>query len=233
MSLKLLLHLLLGLLLCCVGNFSAAQDGNDSPLPRNQFLDKLQVYFGTTLHVTPIEDKLTNESLFASGNPVQYGLTLGANYVFWHSNDVFSLSAAPSFSLAFNLNSNPVSLFLQTPLYLLARVGAGATSFNQNVVGFGVGIGGNFSFIRFPFGYEQPQPNGNPSIYREGLVNQPYFTPAAMAELTINYRSSIFCLRGHANLSRYSGELILDDRTDDRLAANFYGWGIGFHWYFF
>jgi hypothetical protein len=75
-----------------------------------------------------------------------YGLGFGMDYVLVHSNDQISLGINPNIDLSVQLQPSAFGVFVTTPTYLLCRVGAGATPFNEQKFGIGLGIGGSYSF---------------------------------------------------------------------------------------
>ena len=113
-----------------------------------------------------------------------YGLNLGGNFVLMHSNDQFSLGVDPNINFAIFPTQGGLGLMAQTPVYLLARVGANATPFNEQKIGLGAGIGANYTYARY-----------DGSGIRHG-----YVAPAAMFELNLNLRSAVYIVRGHWNL---------------------------------
>lgn len=117
-----------------------------------------------------------------------YGLNLGGNYVLMHSNDQFSLGVDPNVNFAIFPTQGGLGLLAQTPVYLLARVGANSTPYNEQKIGLGAGIGANYTYAR----YDAPTLTDG---FRTG-----YVAPAVMFELNLNLRSAVYIVRGHWNL---------------------------------
>lgn len=139
-----------------------------------------------------------------------YGLSLGMNYVLAHSNDQASLGINPNGNFSFIFSSfSGTSLLLQGPVFLTARLGSGATPYNEQKVGIGAGIGGNFTYML--------NTNGNGGRLRQSWVN-----PSAMAELALRTRFSNYLFR--VNWSLMSPTIEVADLND--LPVQFGNWGI-------
>ena len=135
-------------------------------------------------------------SLTPEGSPVPsripfYGLGVGMDYVLMQSNDQFSVGLNPNANFSFVFSSNyGHSLLAQAPVYLLGRIGAGATPYNEQKVGVGAGIGAVYTYmVHSTIAYDQ---FGNSLIARlkEGWVN-----PSAIVEFGLNTRRSNYLFR--------------------------------------
>ena len=115
-----------------------------------------------------------------------YGLSGGMNYVLVHSNDQISLLANPNLALAYAGGYNGSLFMVQAPVFVSARVGAGATPFNENKFGFGAGAGVNVNYL-----YGNGAYNG---------LNHTLFLPSAMVEMLVNGRNSFYAIRAHFTL---------------------------------
>jgi len=145
--------------------------------------DKLQIQTGAFLEFVPINA--------FNVPPLYYGFHLGAQYIFMHSNDNFSLGVNPGVNFSFQYsNIAGTSLLVQTPVFLTARVGANCTKYNTFPVGAGVGIGANYTYINLPY-------TDGGLLYR---LKSGFVAPAASAELTAKLGGSIITLRFHINL---------------------------------
>ena len=171
-------------------------------------IDKLMPHFGFMYEM--ITYKRSNAAT-ADRPPIPYyGLNVGANYVLMHSNDQFSLGVDPNINFAiFPTNYGGLGLLAQAPVFLLGRVGANSTSYNQQKVGLGAGIGLNYTYVRLD------PPSGSVGL------NHSYVAPAALVELNLNLRSATYILRGHWNLTPTT----LDYAGEDYDFGNF-GFGI-------
>ncbi|HHG85671.1 MAG TPA: hypothetical protein ENJ82_13060 [Bacteroidetes bacterium] len=139
-----------------------------------------------------------------------YGLSLGMNYVLAHSNDQASIGISPTGNISFSFSNYGINLMLQAPVYLTARLGAGATPYNEQKFGIGAGIGSVFTYMVSPTGLTN-------SRLRQGWVN-----PSAMGELSIKTRFSNYLFR--VNWSLFSPTVEVDDLNGDEI--QFGNWGI-------
>lgn len=156
-------------------------------LGRAQFAEKATLFGGITYQFVGITDVSSSNSVAY----YSYGLGLGMDYVLAHSNDVVSIGVNPNAHLCFQLsNFNGLSFLGSVPLYLLARVGAGATPFNEQKVGIGAGIGGTASYFTNTYG---------PRTF--------FMNPSAIVELNLNLRSSSYLFRLNWSLLRPTQEL--------------------------
>lgn len=185
-----------------------------------QILDKVQLALGGFLEFVPI--KFPNGTNFFSAPPLYYGINLTGQYVYTHSNDMYSLGVSPGLTFSFNYNSVlGTSLLLQTPVFLTARVGMNCTNFNESKFGAGVGAGFNFTYITLPFIYGS-------SI---GRISQGFLGPAAMAEVSARINGAPASLRFHINLLpiRANTELF---SSFQKVPIDYTSFGIGLIYYF-
>ena len=118
-----------------------------------------------------------------------YGLGAGMDYVLLHSNDVVSLGVNPNVNACLQFNSfYGLSFFANAPVYMLARVGSGATPFNEQKFGIGAGIGGSYSYLYSASG-------GTP--FSVGFLN-----PGAIVEMSLRTRGSSYLFRFNWSLTK-------------------------------
>ena len=207
---------------------AAGAKENDSP-----FLKNTQFAGGASLAFIPVKYPISQKNVFEALPPFYNGFTLSGNYIFWHQDDFISLAGNTGLTFAFSASQNfGVSMLAQVPAYALFRLGAGATPFNENRVGFGVGLGLNYAYTKFPLSSDGFTKNG------EG--NAHIFAPAAMAELTFNLNGSPLSIRGQLNLMQRRGKL--NDVgyvtqggnfvTED-IAVDYSFFSLGLIWYFY
>lgn len=145
---------------------------------RAQFAEKAMFFGGMTYQFIGITQLGQTQPSYAS----LYGLGMGMDYVLLHSNDVVSLGINPNVNACLQFSSYyGLSFFGNAPVYLLARLGAGATPFNEQKVGIGAGIGGTYSYLYTNSG-------GYP--FSVSFIN-----PGAIAEFNIRTRSSNYLFR--------------------------------------
>jgi hypothetical protein len=169
------------LLLACLsmGTLAHSQNLSEQIIPR----------VGMNMSVVGIREA-DGTGFFSNPSISFYSISGGLYYAYAHKNDMYSIGLDPSinFSLSF---TTPVSIMLQTPVFLAARVGQGATRYNESGVGFGVGIGGNFTYARVAY---------QDVLFRTYTLEAPFFAPAAMAELNLALNNPI-SIRFVMNLS--------------------------------
>jgi hypothetical protein len=148
-----------------------------------QIKDKATFYGGFTYNVVTLQPPTsTDRTTF-----FYYGLSGGMDYVLLHSNDVVSLGINPNVTACVQFDAfNGLSFLGQAPVYLLARLGAGATPYNEQKFGIGAGIGVNSSFLA-----QRVQVNSGGQV----KINQTFFNPSAVAELSINARNWNYIFR--------------------------------------
>ncbi len=195
----------------------------------SKFLERAQAAAGASLAFVPVNYPISNEAVFDALPPFYNGITLSGNYVFWHQDDFISVSTTTGLTFAFSASQNfGVSMLAQIPAYGFFRLGANATPYNENKVGFGVGAGLNFTHARFPLSTDGWTQNG------EGRAN--YVSPAALAELTFNFSGNPFTIRYQMNLMQSRGELrdirISPTETTD-VAVDYSFWSLGLIYYFY
>ncbi len=149
-----------------------------------QIGDRLVPHLGFSYENIKLSD-LVGGSPTDEFSRVLYAFSLGTYYTLYHQNDVLSVGVDPSLNFGFNFISSPqrtrVNLLVQVPVYFMGRIGANATKYNQQKVGFGAGIGGIFTY------------------YRDGGVNRSLngFNPNVAIEGSLLSRGGSLTLRGH------------------------------------
>jgi fluoride ion exporter CrcB/FEX len=156
-----------------------------------------------------------------------YVLNVGTYYLLAQKNDIVSVGVEPNLQLG--ISPAPIQgrlrlgYVVQTPVYAMARVGAGSTPYNQQRLGLAVGIGGNFTTFSYYGAVGQ-------SFYND---KGNFLAPGAVVEVTINSRGNPLVLRAHAslaqsdiNFTRYDidGEPFISQPTIEQ--AGYLGFGI-------
>jgi len=192
-----------------------------------QISDKLIPHFGFMYEYNTASYTTSNGEERREFLRNYYVINVGAYYLLTQKNDIFSVGVEPNLQLG--VSPVPISgrlrlgYVVQTPVYAMARVGAGSTPYNQQRVGLGVGIGGSFTTFSY-FG-----------AIGQSIVNERgnFIAPGAVVEVTINSRGNPLVLRAHAslnqsdlNISRYdeNGDLFVSQSPFDR--AGYVGFGI-------
>lgn len=186
-------------------------------LAKAQISDKLVPHTGFMYEIISLQDpRNTGVSEFSRA---YYTINLGSYYAMAHKNDIVSVGfdAGVNFGINFPFTQQRgtvVTVVTQVPVFAMARVGALSTTYNQQPLGLGVGIGGVYTFFSDVDNYVA----GNKM--RAGFV-----APAAMAELTLKTRGNTITVRGHVNLLTSNSVLKVDNRPD--LDFNMNNWGVG------
>lgn len=148
-----------------------------------------------------------------------YTLSLGSYYTISHTNDVASLGIDPSVNFGFNIVGNGYFNFMiQAPVFIMGRLGANATTYNEQKVGIGAGLGGNYTYL-------------SEKLTVNDRRNANFIVPAGVVEATIISRGSPLTVRFHFALSQGSAKLKYKDENGDifreetRDAGNF-GFGL-------
>ena len=177
-----------------------------------QIGDKLVPHMGFMYQMVVLQDTFASAS---EANIFYYAFNLGTYYTLAHLNDVASVGVDGSVNFGFNFvntfNGTRINIFTQVPVWLMGRVGANSTSFNQQKIGLGAGIGGHYTFYSEKFNQQ-----------KAGFIN-----PAAMAEATILSRSGTLTVRGHMALSRTESALKSTVSGTEINRLRFGTWGIG------
>lgn len=133
-----------------------------------------------------------------------YGLGLGMDYVMLHSNDQISLGINPNANFSFVFNSlSGVSLLAQAPVFLLARIGANSTPYNEQKFGIGAGIGATYTYMLLSQNFFDQFGNPIGSLrLKEGWVN-----PSAVVEVNLKTRFSDYVFRFSWSLAQPTREI--------------------------
>ena len=182
-----------------------------------QIIDKFVPHSGFMYEIVTLQDpRSVNGETFSFA---YYTLNLGTYYSLAHKNDIVSVGvdASVNFGINFPFTANRgtvVTLITQVPVFAMARIGALSTSYNQQPLGFGVGIGGVYTYFNDVADYV----SGN-------KIRASYVVPAAMAEATLRSRGSTLTIRGHFSLQPTNALLKGDNRPE--LDYNMGNFGIG------
>lgn len=168
-----------------------------------QFADRLVPHMGFMYEIATIDQGNGPETLTAF-----YNFHIGTYYTIAHYNDIFSVGIDPS--LQFGLNFVPVfngnsqftrvNYVIQAPVFLMGKIGATATAYNQQKVGIAAGIGGNFTYF-------SQQILDNINLRR----STSYINPSVVVEATIVQRGNPLTGRFHFALARTNSELNFKD----------------------
>jgi hypothetical protein len=161
-----------------------------------QFADKGQLRGGLSLEFVPVsfpegQDFFLSDQLF-------YGIVFGGEYTLAHANDFVAVNLDASATVSFNYNNvYGTQLFLQGPVYLVGKIGAGATPYNESLLGLSVGVGAAYTFVNLPYSIDQ-----NATVVLR--LKPSWLAPSAMVQLTLKTNAARYSLRGHVNLSTFT-----------------------------
>ena len=178
---------------------------------RGQMGDKMVPHLGFMYEIVDLKDPVQNDL-----SRVFYTFSLGTYYTLGHKNDVVSVGVDPSVNFGFNLVSNAtgsetgLNLVVQVPVFLMGRLGANSTKYNQQKFGIGAGIGGVYTF------------------FREGIVKQrsSAVNPSAVAEITFMSGGGPLTIRAHVSLFNPTATLTFPSGSVDFNEFRTLGFGL-------
>lgn len=150
-----------------------------APAPGQDLWAKFNPFFGGELAL--IDIRFLNTPLFSSTTSY-WGLTAGSNYTYFRTEDDF-LAVGPGAQVtgAFQfLGRSGTNWMIAVPVYVHAHLGAGATAYNVQRLGLGIGAG--LRFVSFQLTYTSLAGN------YVGKLRQTYLNPTAFVDLTFNLR---------------------------------------------
>lgn len=187
-------------------------------LVKAQITDKLVPHTGFMYEIITLQDpRNTGTSAF---NFSYYTINLGTYYAMAHRNDIVSVGFDAGINFGINFpytaqRGTVVTVVAQAPVFAMARVGALSTTYNQQPLGFGVGIGGVYTFF------------SDVANYNTGdKIRADFIVPAAVAELTLKTRGNTITVRGHIPLLLNNAILKGDNRPDLDYNMGNFGFGL-------
>ena len=167
---------------------------------------------------------VTQEDLQGSGavlNRAYYTFNLGSYFMLTHVNDIASVGVDGSVNFGINFpatrdRGTVVTFVAQTPVFLMGRLGANATSYNQQGIGIGAGIGANYTYF-----------NDVADILSGNKVKSNFIVPAAVAEISLKSRGGVLTVRGHLALSTVNSKVSFTNPNFPVTQYKMGNWGIG------
>lgn len=145
-----------------------------------------------------------------------YTFNIGTYYSAFHKNDLVSLGIEPNLNVGFDLvplnDRVAFDYIIQTPVYLMGRLGAQSTKYNTQRFGIGAGIGGTYTH----FSQQVTLQNRNKAHF---------FVPQAVVQATFGTRNNIITARAHFSLTPTESTLQNSVGSDGQF--NFSNWGLG------
>lgn len=177
-------------------------------------LDRLQPHAGLSFQYIGLKQMDGTNVLQGTPGVWYNAVSGGVNYVYAHSNDFISVGVNPNINFGLQLQ-DPIGLLFQAPVFITAKIGANATRYSESTVGFAVGIGGTFTYFKYPV---QNLANNTSTFLESNFI-----APAAMAEFTINTGLSPIIIRAHFNLNTTRTGINIGSRTEESIDLTNYG----------
>lgn len=149
---------------------------------------------------TPADSLTPQMSQIFSGMPDVWQYVtfhVGGYGVLAHKNDVVSLGIDGGLNVGVNFRPVPVSFQIQAPVFVMGRLGAGCTPYNEQKIGIGAGVG------VIPTYWSQKIPIGSGSVSDMLKINELFVAPSGVFEL--NYTRSI--IRVHFSLLSFTNHI--------------------------
>ncbi|MCS7152778.1 MAG: hypothetical protein N2253_06395 [Bacteroidia bacterium] len=186
--------------------------------PAGDLWAKINPFFGAELSF--IDIRFLTTPLFAN-SPDFWGLTLGSNYTYFRTeNEVLAAGPGAQITGSFQfLGRSGTNWMVQVPVYAYARMGAGATAYNTQRLGIGVGAGLRFTTFQLTY----TSISGN----YVGKLRQSFVNPTVFVDITLNFRrTNPTTLRGYFDIlsSRRNTELM---GSIDPVPLEFRTFGVG------
>jgi hypothetical protein len=162
----------------------------------------LEVYpFASRQFVSPITFEETYAAMYTLGALAYYPLV--------HHEDWVSLGVEGGLNVGFRFNrAIGTDFIVQVPAYITGRIGAGATGYNTQTLGFALGVGLQPSYVRMGFLGELDMGSGQSAPFKARLNN---FLPAPSAMFEVSFRNYVFRL--HGSLMRSNVNMDFDANT--------------------
>jgi hypothetical protein len=135
--------------------------------------------------------------------------------VLWQKNDLVSAGVSPGFGLSVRpINTQDrgikTDFLIQVPVLMGLRLGARSTTYNQQKIGVGVGLGVLYTYATYTQGY-----NGTSSTDTRTLN---YVAPQVQGELTLNMRSSVITGRIHLSPLNLTNSVHVKNNVNNNFA---------------
>ncbi len=151
-----------------------------------------------------------------------YTLHLGTYYTLAHKNDFVSVGVDGSAHLGIQFFGSSVNWFVQTPVFLMGRIGANSTYYNEQQLGIGLGIGATATYMNMK-GFFDFQ--GRDIPFRPLFLN-----PSVILEGTLNTRGGPVTGRIHFSLGGPTRDGVIVEefrRYYEARKVKYTNWGLG------
>ncbi|MEO0895874.1 MAG: hypothetical protein AAFY71_05720 [Bacteroidota bacterium] len=150
--------------------------------------NRLVPHFGFVQMIPTTEDQfgrigLVEDIFFNSPTVRFYNFHVGTYAVLFHHKDIVSIGLDQSAQVGVRLNlSNPdipTTYNIQVPIFLMGKLGSGATPYNQQRIGISAGIGASINHMKFTLS----RPTAGSSVGNLDVIRTTTFvSPAAVLE---------------------------------------------------
>ena len=183
-----------------------------------QITDRMVPHSGVMYEIVTFET--TQNTPPVTFNRGYYTFNLGSYFMLAHVNDVASVGIDGSVNFGINFpttgRGTVVTFVAQTPVFAMGRVGTNATSYNEQGIGAGAGIGLNYTYFN-----DIADPNSG-NKFRSGFV-----VPAAVAEVSLRSRGSALTVRGHISLASIRSNVRYTNPNFPDSSFKLGNWGVG------
>lgn len=134
-----------------------------------------------------------------------YNIHLGTYVVLYHQQDVFSVGIDPSIHAGFNFFNTGTDIAFdytfQVPVLLMGRVGTGATPYNEQRFGAGLGIGAKYVYF-----------SEHTTIINKKRAN--FISPVVVGEISFVSRGGPISIRGIFSIADATRDLVNTEFPD-------------------
>ncbi len=158
------------LLVLLIGLLGEASGQTDRFIPKMGFMYE---FFTLMPEDTTYQQIIANSNNGSSQIFVPYyTFMVGSYYMLAHKNDVVSVGVDGALQGGINFRGGGISYQLQVPLFVMGRLGSGATSYNQQKIGIGLGVGTQMSYLneKRPFVYSTESPKKIFGFIPSGII---------------------------------------------------------------
>ncbi|MDB4286352.1 hypothetical protein N9933_03535 [bacterium] len=162
-----------------------------------QLVDKVVPHFGFMYEFINLSEGDSVQDPFTDSQPF-YTVHVGTYYALAHKNDVLSVGIDPSIQGGIRLNGNGISWMLQAPIFLMGKVGANSTPYNEQKIGFALGVGANFTYVNINNRGSIIDPFNGETVSLD--LKKFFYNPQVVIEGTVNSRGGPISGRIHFSL---------------------------------
>ncbi len=178
-----------------------------------QLADRLVPHFGYMQEYVALRTTPNDPAPSTAGFSM---LNFGTYAVLAHKNDVVSVGVDVSGQIGLRvLGGRYVDFSSQTPIYLMGKIGAGATPYNDQPIGFGLGIGGATQYF-------------NITTTASSRLTSFTLLPDAVAQIRLNTRFAKITGRVHTSLAPIAAKITSKTSSGVKVPVDGYVSVLGF-----